>query len=323
VGKDQLVVSIVTPSLNQGEFIEETILSVKNQEYPNIEHIIVDGGSVDNTLEILKRHEKTYNMRWISEPDEGMYQAINKGMRLAKGEVLAYLNADDLYFPWTVKAVVRALEKNSKVDMVYGDCLVLEGKEATLLFSIPSNSFISKALIPYVSLTQPVIFWRRGVFEKLGGFDESLQFVGDLDYWIRVAKKFKVMRIKEFLAVDRRHPQSKSSIEKDAMLKEIQEVRSKHFPNRLKICEQAINHLYLFLWMRYNVAKFLSQYFLKARKHGSGWFHLLNVSNLNLPSLWQCLLDFLPFPAHKEKPKWSYIDVSLIKKIILLVPNKK
>src|SRR4030067_3134955 len=95
--QDLPLVSIITPSLNQGEFIEETILSVKNQTYENIEHIIVDGGSTDDTLNILKKYAGSYRMRWLSEPDNGMYQAINKGMRLANGEILAYLNSDDLY----------------------------------------------------------------------------------------------------------------------------------------------------------------------------------------------------------------------------------
>ena len=91
-------VSIVTPSYNQGQFIEDTLLSVKNQDYPSIEHIIVDGGSTDNTLEILQKYEGSYSMRWVSEPDRGQSDAVNKGFRMANGEIVGWLNSDDCYF---------------------------------------------------------------------------------------------------------------------------------------------------------------------------------------------------------------------------------
>ncbi|MEM2568057.1 MAG: glycosyltransferase, partial [Candidatus Bathyarchaeia archaeon] len=96
--KNDTLVSIITPSLNQGRFIRETLLSVKSQDYPCIEHIVIDGGSTDDTLMILKRYEGTYNLRWISEPDEGHSDAVNKGFRMAQGEIVGWLNSDDVYF---------------------------------------------------------------------------------------------------------------------------------------------------------------------------------------------------------------------------------
>ena len=114
------LVSIVTPSLNQGRFIEETILSIKNQSYPNIEHIIVDGGSTDNTLDIIKKYDGTYNMRWLSEPDEGQSDAINKGWKMSKGEIIAYLNSDDTYMPRAVETAVKFLTEHPDISMVYG-----------------------------------------------------------------------------------------------------------------------------------------------------------------------------------------------------------
>jgi glycosyltransferase involved in cell wall biosynthesis len=107
------LISIVTPSLNQGRFIEQTILSVSGQEYPNVEHIIVDGGSEDNTLFVLNKYDGTYDMQRTSEPDNGMYQAINKRIRRARGQILAYLNADDLYLSW-----LSALEGSSSLGHV-------------------------------------------------------------------------------------------------------------------------------------------------------------------------------------------------------------
>src|SRR5690349_9655830 len=100
------LVSIVTPSLNRVDLIESTLRSVRSQSYPNVEHIVVDGGSTDGTLEVLRRYEGTYGLRWMSEPDQGMYDAINKGLAMARGEILAYLNTDDLYLPWTIDTVV-------------------------------------------------------------------------------------------------------------------------------------------------------------------------------------------------------------------------
>ena len=98
MSKDLPLVSIVTPSYNQGKFIEDTILSVKNQSYPNIEHIVVDAGSTDGTLKILRKYEKEYNLKWVSEPDEGQSDAVNKGFEMAKGEIVDWINSDDVYF---------------------------------------------------------------------------------------------------------------------------------------------------------------------------------------------------------------------------------
>ena len=115
------LVSIVTPSYNQGKFIEDTILSVKNQNYSNIEHIVVDAGSTDNTVEILKKYEDSYNMRWISEPDEGQSDAIDKGFKMAKGTILTWLNSDDYYLhDQVISKVVYYFKLHKDVHVVTG-----------------------------------------------------------------------------------------------------------------------------------------------------------------------------------------------------------
>ncbi|MCK4733699.1 MAG: glycosyltransferase, partial [Methanophagales archaeon] len=119
--KDKTLVSIITPSYNQGRFIEDALLSVKNQDYPNIEHIIVDGGSIDNTLEILRKYENEYNLRWISEPDEGQSGAVNNGFRMAKGEIIGWVNSDDGYFDVSaISSVVKYFDKYKGADVIYG-----------------------------------------------------------------------------------------------------------------------------------------------------------------------------------------------------------
>ena len=165
--KEELpLVSIVTPSYNKGRFIEETILSIKNQTYPQIEHIIIDGGSTDNTIDIIKKHEGTYNMQWISEPDKGQSDAINKGWRMAKGEIIAYLNADDTYMPWAVEMAVKHLTKHPDISMVYGDCNIINdhgeviGQEAAGEFDL-KDILWRESMVP-----QQAVFLRREVLDK-------------------------------------------------------------------------------------------------------------------------------------------------------------
>src|SRR5262245_6146077 len=122
---DQPLVSIVTPSLNQAGTIAQTLRSIREQSYPNVEHIVVDGVSTDGTLEILREAEAESTVRWSSGPDSGMYDAINKGFSQAHGEIFAYLNTDDSYFPWTVETAVHALQAHPAAGFVYGDLLVL------------------------------------------------------------------------------------------------------------------------------------------------------------------------------------------------------
>ena len=124
-------VSIITPSYNQGQFIEETILSAKNQDYPNIEHIVIDGNSTDSTLDILHKYDN--DIIWISEPDRGQSDALNKGFRIATGEIIGWLNSDDIYLPGAVKKAVDALMNNPKFDIVYGDYLIIDENSKVLL----------------------------------------------------------------------------------------------------------------------------------------------------------------------------------------------
>lgn len=187
----QSLVSIVTPSLNQAAFIEKTILSVLNQDYPNIEHIVMDGGSTDGTLDILQKYSD--NLIWVSEPDKGQSDAINKGFQRARGEILAWLNCDDTYTPGAVRIAVQYLMEHPDIAMVYGGSnyvddngkLLRRGRTVAFDLNRPCESIIS----------QPAAFFRKAAFEEVGWLDVDLHYRMDLDLWVRMALKFKMHSI--------------------------------------------------------------------------------------------------------------------------------
>ena len=204
-------VSVITPSFNQGEFIERTILSVGSQDYPNIEHIVIDGGSTDSTLSILREYEDS--IIWKSEPDKGQPEAINKGFLLSTGEIVAWLNSDDTYQPSAVRRAVDFLSEHPDVGMVYGDCRMIDEKDEVIGHWVDSLDFdldllTSKAL-NYIP--QPTVFFRREILDTIGLLDVNLQMAMDYDYWIRIGQRFKVKRIPVVLGNFRVHQNAKSS----------------------------------------------------------------------------------------------------------------
>ena len=201
------LVSIITPVLNRADSIERCLASVQGQVYGPIEHIVVDGGSTDGTLEVLDRRGSQSPLRWISERDHGMYDAINKGMRLANGRILAYLNSDDLYFPWTVSVAVEALRPD--VDLVYGDLGILnklpDRKTASFYlqfyrdFDLRYYSFVG-------TIAQPTVFWKRALVDRIGMFDPEYRLIGDCEYWLRAARHgARLVHISEVMAVQLDH----------------------------------------------------------------------------------------------------------------------
>ena len=220
------LVSIITPSYNQGNFIEQCILSIINQTYHNIEHIIMDGGSTDNTLDILKKYEGKYNMKWISYPDDGMYDAINKGFELSQGEILAYLNCDDLYLPWSAEVAVKYLHNSN---IVFGDSIICDKSisKAFLYFNPP---YIAGYYESTGFIVQPTIFFRKEVFRKVGKFNYStFALVADCDYWLRCAlADLKPRKIFEFLAIQRDHEFTQRVTKYRLLEKEIEILRAKY-----------------------------------------------------------------------------------------------
>jgi glycosyltransferase involved in cell wall biosynthesis len=180
------LVSIITPSFNQGKFLEETILSVLNQDYENIEYIIVDGDSSDNTLEIIKKYQSRLAW-WISEPDKGQTEAINKGFNRANGQILAWLNSDDVYQPGAVREAVDYLLEHPQVGMVYGDLDFIDENGKVIGKFNAAQTDLPKLRRGFVHIPQPSAFFRADLWKKIGPLDASFFFAMDYDLWTRLA----------------------------------------------------------------------------------------------------------------------------------------
>ena len=205
-------VSIVTPSFNQARFIQDAIDSVLVQNYPRLEQIVIDGGSADGTVEVLRRYGD--RIRWISEPDRGQAHALNKGWRMAHGEILGWLNSDDTYRPGAIQAVVNAFLSHPDVGGIYGDCDYVSAtgkfleRYETGPFDYETFFRTSRSPIP-----QPSMFIRRAIYEDIGPVNESLRLVMDWEYWLRVGRRYPILYLPQTLATFRVHGSSKSAIE--------------------------------------------------------------------------------------------------------------
>lgn len=180
------LVSVVTPSFNQGNYLEQTILSVLQQDYPNIEYIVIDGGSTDNSIEIIRRYESRLGY-WISERDKGQTDALNKGFAHAHGEILAWLNSDDVYYPGAVSAAVKFMGENPDIGMVYGDLdFINEAGELIGRFNAAQTD-LKKLRRGFVHIPQPAAFFRAVHWQQVGPLDPGYFFAMDYDLWVRLA----------------------------------------------------------------------------------------------------------------------------------------
>lgn len=183
---DWPLITIVTPSYNQAQFIEETIRSVLLQGYPNLEYIIIDGGSTDGSLEIIKKYEK-YLAFWVSEPDRGQSQAINKGFHKTTGSIAAFLNSDDLYLPETLSFVANFLAEHSENDFICGQTEFIDTySQKTQGFEQLFNVVIDeRTMTETCHIAQPSTFFKSSVFPKNGYLNEELNYCFDYDFWLR------------------------------------------------------------------------------------------------------------------------------------------
>jgi glycosyltransferase involved in cell wall biosynthesis len=209
------LISIVTPSFNQANFIVEALESVRFQNAENYEHLVIDGMSSDSTVDLLRNqatNREHQDMFWTSETDSGQSEALNKGFRRAKGEIVGWLNADDRYRADCFKYVVRAFEENPDVDVFYGDYLMVDavGKVLKIRREIEFSAFVLLYhRVLYIPTT--ATFFRRRVFEEGNWLDETLQYAMDLEFFIRLLKRgYRFKHIPQLLADFRMQPNSKT-----------------------------------------------------------------------------------------------------------------
>jgi glycosyltransferase involved in cell wall biosynthesis len=202
------LVSIVTPSFNQAAFLEQAMLSVLNQDHPAIEYLVVDGGSTDGSVEIIKKYEKRLSW-WVSEKDRGQADAINKGFQRARGEIVAWLNSDDVYLPGTVRKAVKTMTANPNAAMVHGDVLAIDANGKPINLMRYGNWGLC-GLMRFQIIGQPAVFLRRNALFKAGLLDLQYRFLLDHQLWLRVAQHGEVIYVPETWAEARYHAAAKN-----------------------------------------------------------------------------------------------------------------
>jgi len=223
-GMEEPLVSVVTPSYEQAQFIEDTLRSVRRQTYSPVEHIVVDGGSEGGTVDILRQFDD--DVRWISEPDDGQSDAINKGFEMANGEYIGWLNSDDVYFDVDVlKRVVEYFEELD-AEVIYGDMALLDPNSDVLkLYCVPS--FDMQMLLRYCFIEQPSLFFHRSVIDE-HRLDTDLEYVMDYEFWLRLAGEYRFEHVDDVLSGDRNHPNRKIIYNREQMLAEAAELQAKY-----------------------------------------------------------------------------------------------
>jgi glycosyltransferase involved in cell wall biosynthesis len=209
--------TIVTPSFNQGDFLEETIQSVLAQNYPNLEYVVMDGGSTDRSVEIIRKYESHLH-HWESHKDSGHVDATYRGFEWGRGELLGWVSSDDLLLPGCLHKVGRYFAAHPEIVCVIGGAVIIDqdsrplrSRSGTALCNLGNRMTFDKLLFKHCSFNQPASFWRRSAFESGGGFDRRLKFSHDYDMYFRLAQQGPFGQIKDWLACFRLHSTSKTS----------------------------------------------------------------------------------------------------------------
>jgi glycosyltransferase involved in cell wall biosynthesis len=204
-------ITIVTPSFNQGQFIEKTILSVLNQDYPNLEYIIMDGGSTDGTIDIIKKYEDRLAY-WVSEPDNGQSDAISRGFERSSGDILAFINSDDYYLPGALKVVGEIFNKKPYIEWLVGNGIFVDFKGNFICNYLCIPTTYNRLLYWGCNcFIQPSSFWSKNAFFAAGGLNTTLKFSFDYDLFLRFAQRSSPERTDAFLAAFRFHQHSKTN----------------------------------------------------------------------------------------------------------------
>lgn len=203
-------ISIITPCYNAARYLPETLASVRGQDGVTVEHIVIDGGSTDGTVDILRANP---HVRWISEPDSGQAQAFNKGLRLARAPIIGWLNADDCYTPGALAAVVDCFHRHPGVFLVNGHLLRVDNDGRVLEFKRARTRpfFLYHFWLGWFGINHPALFYRREVFDRVGLIDEALHYAMDYDFYLRMVQHYRVFDLPRVLTHMRVHAEAKTS----------------------------------------------------------------------------------------------------------------
>jgi len=228
VGNNYPKISVITPSFNQGDFIEATIRSVIMQGYPNLEYIVVDGGSTDGSVEIIKQYDE-HITKWVSDKDRGQSHAINKGFQWARGDILCWINSDDLLMPGTLLKVAELFDEHPESNWIIGASNEIDETGKTLGIRIPENVSL-EYIIDWGEhwFPQQSTFWRRSLWEKVSPIDEDLYYAMDFDLWLKMYKYSNPYIIDNVLSAYRFHKDAKCVINPQNNYEEILKVLGNH-----------------------------------------------------------------------------------------------
>ncbi len=228
------LVSIITPSFNQAAFLETTIRSVLDQDYPALEYFIIDGGSTDGSLEIIQRYAHRL-AGWVSEADRGQTDAINKGFAMAHGEILAWLNSDDVYQPGAIAGAAAYLQENPRVGLVYGDASYIDESGRTIGRFPARQTDYRRLRQGYVHIPQQSAFFRTSLWKAAGPLDPSFYFAMDYDLWVRLASRSRVVYLPQLWASFRLHSGAKTIAADDRCWPEMLRVHYRDGGSRFSI----------------------------------------------------------------------------------------
>lgn len=256
-----LKLSIIIPSYNSAEFIERAIESVISQDYPNFECIVMDGGSTDDTLNILRKYED--RIFWKSEKDKGQSDAINRGLEIASGHIIAELDTDDVYEKGAFWKVASFFESNENIKWVYGRCKVIDGKDkeiwkpVTWVKTFWQKNFSYNKLLIMNLIAQPAVFWRKELVVEIGPFDIKEHLVMDYEYWLRASKRYSPGFIDDCLASWRVHTNSKSSLNSARRAKQGLNVAKRYSNSKIPLILHYLT--YLGILLIYFVSNYISR----------------------------------------------------------------
>ncbi len=220
-------ISVVTPSFNQGTYLKETLGSLVSQRYPDLEVIVMDGGSTDDSVEVIRSFEESI-AHWESQPDRGQSHAINKGFERATGDVLCWLNSDDVLLPGALNAVAHAFNTHADWSWISGSCLQFGERLHSVggFYELPNDP---AEWMVHCPISQPSTFWRRSLYERFGGLDESFHYALDYEYWVRLATGgIKLHFVDRPLSAYRLHDESKTVSQAEKFAAEEARLREKH-----------------------------------------------------------------------------------------------